>query len=461
MTTSQLRSAAAARALRLSLQGAVVQPGDMDYVRGRTVWNGAVNRYPALIAWCAGEADVAAAVRVARDYGLPLSVRGGGHDWAGRALRDGGLVIDLTGMRTVELNPADQLATAGGGATAGDVLTAARPYQLAAVTGTVKAVGLAGLTLAGGYGPLNGRHGLALDNLVSARVVLADGRVVTASEAGDPDLIWALRGGGGAFGVVTEAAYRIHPLASVLAGFVFYPLDQAETVLRGYRDLIATAPDELTVMTGFCTGPDGQPVLFLFPVWSGGQDREEQVRDSLNQLGPPLMSQVGRMAYEDALSLFNPMVVDGRHYSLRTRWLATPADAAGQLLTEAARGFTSPYSAIAVHHFHGAAARVGPADTAFALRRDHVMVEVVTAWEPGDPGQDQHQRWADQLSDGLVPHAIPGGYPNLLGADDRERTLLAYGPNLTRLRALQQRFDPDGLFSTAVGSTVPPAPVNG
>jgi FAD/FMN-containing dehydrogenase len=404
-----------------------------------------------VIARCTGEDDVVAVVRAAREHGLPVSVRGGGHDWAGRALCDGGVVADLTAMRDVTVTTAGT-AVAGGGATAGDVVSAARPYGLVPVTGTVKGVGLAGLTLAGGYGPLTGRYGLALDNLLSARVVLADGRAVTASAEQHPDLFWALRGGGGTLGVVTQAVYRLRPLDSVLAGLLVFPLYEAAAVLRGYREVIAGAPDELTLMTGFFTGAEG-PAVFLSPTWSGPAEQGEKLIGQLRGLATPEVSQIAPMAYEDALGIFDSLVVNGRHYSLRTRWLPSLTEESSQVLTEAAATFTSPFTAIAVHHFHGAATRVGVQDTAFALRQDHLMVEVVTAWPADDAAGPGHQWWADEVSGKLIPHALPGGYPNLLGIDDRNRTALAYGPNLPRLREIRRRTDPDGVFSSAVGGT--------
>ena len=444
--------AAAARRLRSSLRGTVVAAADAPYDTARQIWNGAVGHRPALIARCADDQDVAAAIGAAREHGLPLSVRGGGHDWAGRALRDGGVVLDLSAMRADTVDPATRTAVAQGGATAGDVVAAAAGYGLAPVTGTVKSVGMAGLTLAGGYGPLCGRHGLALDNLLGADVILADGRHVTASDTGDADLYWALRGGGATFGVVTAARYRLHPLPSVLAGLILFPLDQAGGVLRGYAEIAAAAPDELTIMTGFLNA-GGQMLLFVFPAWSGDPARGQDAIAALQRLGTPVMSQVAPMPYAGVLGMFDASVVNGRHYALATRWLPALTDDTAAMLTAAAAGATSPLSAIAVHHFHGAAARVPDADTAFALRRDHLLVEILAAWEPS-PHDDgtAHRAWAQDLSGHLAPYALPGGYPNLLGPAEADRTLLAYGRNAPRLLELKQRYDPDGVFSTATGT---------
>ena len=455
MTTSTMlpeRAAAAGRQLRASLRGTVLAAADAPYDAARQIWNGAVDHRPALIARCEDDQDIATAVRAARVHGLPLSVRGGGHDWAGRALRDGGLVLDLSAMRGVTIDPAARTAVAQGGATAGHVVAAAARYGLAPVTGTVKAVGMAGLTLAGGYGPLCGKHGLALDNLLGADVVLADGRRVTASHTADSDLYWALRGGGGTFGVVAAARYQLHPLPAVLAGLILFPLAQAATVLRGYAEIAAAAPDELTVMTGFL-GTGGQMLLFLFPVWSGDPAHGQDAITALQQLGTPVMAQVAPMPYPDVLGMFDQSVVNGRHYALATRWLPTLTDHDAAALTSAAALATSPLSAIAVHHFHGAAARVPAHDTAFALRRDHLLVEILAAWEPSpDTDPAVHRAWAEDLSGQLAPSSLPGGYPNLLGPAEATRTRLAYGPNTPRLRDLKHRYDPNGVFSTATGT---------
>ncbi|MER5291824.1 FAD-binding protein [Streptomyces pharetrae] len=439
-------ASAAVRSLRASLRGGVLAPGDGGYDAARRLWNGSVDARPAVVVRPADEADVVRAVGVARTHGLSLAVRGGGHDWAGRSTADGGLVVDLSAMRAVTVDRDARLAVAQGGARAGDVLEATRPHGLAPVTGTVKAVGLAGVTLAGGYGLLNGRCGLALDNLVAARVVLADGRAVTASADEHPDLYWALRGGGGNFGVVTELRCRLHPIGTVLAGMLLYPLDRAPAVLRGYRDLIADAEDELTVMTGFFGGPDGRPLLFLLPVWSGDIDRCHDVVDRFDRLGTPLAGRVCPHEYAEVLGMFDQSVVDGRHNEVRTQWLPEFTDRSLDLLADAAAGVTSPYSGMYVHHFHGAAGRVPVPDTAFALRRDHLLVEIAAAWEPADEA-GPHRRWAREVSAAFARHALPGGYPNLLGPEEYQRAIAAFGPNTGRLLKVKERYDPDHLFS--------------
>ncbi|MET8199331.1 FAD-binding oxidoreductase [Micromonospora taraxaci] len=447
--------ATAAARLRALLGDRLHEPGDAAYATTTRLWNGAVQRSPALVAQCLDAGEVADAVRIAARCHLPLSVRSGGHDWAGRALRDGGLVLDLTGLRTVRVDPDTATVTVGGGTTAAELLAAARPYDLVVPSGVVDAVGMAGLSLAGGYGPLCGRFGLTVDNLLGAEVVLADGRRVTADPRHDAELYWALRGGGGNLGIVTELRFRAHRLPGVLAGMIIFPLAEAPDVLRGYGALVAEAPDELTVMSGFLPGPAGEPVIFVCPFYSGPDlDAGLPWMDRLRALGTPLVDQIAPMPYADALRMFDGGMVDGNHYLLRTRWLPALTDSAVDVLVDAARQVSSPFSALAVHHFHGAATRVRLADTAFGLRGDHLLTEIIAVWAPGERAEP-HREWAERTSEQLAPHALPGGYPNLLAPEETDRVRLAYGANWPRLRRAKHRYDPRELL-TAV-PTLPPS----
>ncbi|MFI2713963.1 FAD-binding oxidoreductase [Micromonospora sp. NPDC018662] len=407
-----------------------------EYEAARTIWNGAVTSRPLAVLRCADTADVQTGVRTAREEGLALSVRGGGHDWAGRALADGGLTLDLSPMRQVSVDPATAVATVAGGATSADVAAAAQRAGLVAVTGTAGSVGMAGLTLGGGYGPLSGRFGLAADNLLSAEVVLADGTLVTADEEHDPELLWALRGGGGNFGVVTSMRIRLHAVPGILAGMIMFGFDVlpalAESLLRG--------PDELTVQAGFITAPTGEPALFAAPTWCGDPEAGATVLQRLTELGEPLTAQVGPTTMTDQLAQIDAMFPAGRHVEIGTRTVTGLDREVQQVLLDAADAKTSPLSAISLHSLHGVAARV-PADaTAFRNRTPHLMVETIAVWEPGDSAEEEHRAWV-RGTDGL-----PGGYPNLLGPDDTERTAAAFGPNAERLLTAKKRYDPDLVF---------------
>jgi hypothetical protein len=445
-------SSSCADELRAVISGRVALPGDGLYDEGSRIWNGAIRRRPAIVAFCKQPEDVQAAVRAARRHGLPLSVRGGGHDWAGRALRDDGLVIDLTGMRDVAVDPRARVATVAGGARAKDVAVAAGAHGLVAALGNCGTVGMAGLTLGGGYGPLSGTCGLAADNLLGAEIVLADGQRVTTGPDAAPDLYWALRGGGGNFGVVTSLRVRLHPVRDMLAGSIIYGWNEAGEVLRRCAAFAAKVPDELGVSVGVMSGPDGEPAIMVVPLWNGERREGERAMDDVRAFGTPLSAQVGPATYTDMLAQFDAWVeaADGYHWELRTRWLpALTAGVVDAIIAAKARA-ASPYCSVFCHHLHGAATRMAPDGAAFGLRREHFMVEIVAGWKPdGDDGA-VHRRWVHDLWQSLAPFALPGGYANLLGPDDREQAAGAYGGNADRLRVLKRRFDPDGIFASAI-----------
>jgi FAD/FMN-containing dehydrogenase len=425
----------------------VVFPGDPHYAEARQVWNGAVDRYPLAIVSCETAGEVATAVRTAGEQGLPLAVRGGGHDWAGRSLREGGLVIDLSAVRRIGIDPTAKIAIVGGGTRGIDLIAAAARYGLAPVTGNCGTVGMAGLTLGGGYGPLSPRYGLAADNLFSAEVVLANGRRVKANAVDHPDLYWALRGGGGNFGVVTSMRIRLHPVRGVLTALILFPWAEAANVLRRYAEVAAGASDELSLTVGLIPKPGGEPMLFLHAVWCGDPALGEPILDRLSRLGTPAIARIEPMTCADLVGMFDAQVVRGRHYAIQTRWLPELTHDAIDWLAAAGASRTSRYSMLVLHHCHGAPTQVPPRATAFGLRRDHFMIEIIAAWDPRDGHDDLHRRWARRLSDVLAPGALPGGYPNVLGPDENEQIARAYGDNLPRLRLIKRRFDPDRVFS--------------
>ncbi|MFJ2950725.1 MULTISPECIES: FAD-binding oxidoreductase [unclassified Streptomyces] len=427
--------------------GRVVTTGP-DYEAGRRLWNGAVSSRPAVIVRCVDPAEVRAAVLAAGEFGVPLSVRGGGHDWSGRALSDGGLTLDLSGMRQVTVDPVAQVAVVSGGATAADLVGAAEPFGLTAVTGSAGSVGMAGLTLGGGYGPLGGRFGLALDNLVSVDVVLADGSIVTADSEQEPDLFWAVRGGGGNFGVVTSMRVRLHRVPALLSGMVMYPWDQAEKVLTGLSDVLAESPDELTVQSGVLPGPEGDdPVVFLAPTWSGDDGvAGGRAMARIDSLGTPLVSQIAPTTTRQMLAAVDAQFPFGRHAEIRPRSVPSLTAGVRDVLRLAGSTLTSPRSAVSLHSLHGAAARVPVRDTAFGNRDPHLMIEIIACWEPGDPRASDHRAWASNLTSALEPEALRGSYPNLLGRGEVAQIAHAYGPNTARVLALKYRFDPDDVF---------------
>jgi hypothetical protein len=443
MTTTDLVTTATNDLLRRGDPAEVYTASSPSYAS--RIWNAAVKHRPALVVRARAARGVQEAIRVARDHGMRLSVLGGGHDWAGRGLCDGGMVIDLSRMRGVTVDASARIATVGGGATAADVMAAAAPYGLVAAAGNCGGVGMTGLTLGGGYGPLNGRFGLASDNMLSAEVVLADGRTVTADATNEAELFWALRGGGGNFGVVTSMRVQLHPLSKLIGGLIVFPWSQAATTWRGLGELLSTAPDELTVQSGLLPDPDGNPTAFLAPAWSGDLATGERVVGALAKLGTPLVTQVAPMTYGEMLGQWDAHVVGGQHWAVRTRTLPGFTPKIIDALVEAGRTRTSPRSLLPIHHCHGASTRIPSDETAFANRREHFVVEIVAGWSSGDGAV--HRAWANVVSAALAPHAMPGGYPNLLGSDDHEQIANAYGDNTVRLLAAKTHYDPDGVFT--------------
>src|SRR5215813_7019109 len=429
----------------------ISKPGDDRYRSATAIWAKPVGPMPRTVVHCRSIQDVQLAIAAARSAGLSLSVRGGGHDWAGRALCDG-LVLDLSDMRDVVVNPDRRSARVSGGARAMDVLAATDPLGLAVVTGSCSAVGMAGLTLGGGYGPLIGRFGLALDNLLSADVVLADGRIVTAEYGQEEDLFWALRGGGGNFGVVTAMRIRLHELSNVVSGMLVYPFAEARTVLRRLAEITRSMPDALTVQVGAVGGPDGMPVILLVPTWCGSQGEADSHIAPLLQLGTLLENTVDAVRYGTSLSVFDPHIVNGRRTFMETSWLPALDDAGVDILVKATAKAVSAGCAIFTHEFRGAVTRVPVEATAFGLRRDHVLIEILASFpDCSDRSVERrHQRWVRDTRQAFDALALPGGYPNLLEAGDTDRAAESFGRNSERLLKAKKLYDPDNLFCSAI-----------
>ena len=452
MTTAIVQNQAFFKDLTALLTGELLLPNNAAYEQVRHIWNGKVKTQPAAIVRCLTVQDVIHTVRWTRTHGLPLSVRGGGHDFAGRALVENGVVIDLSQMRAVTIDPDARTAQVQGGATAGDLSETAQKYGLATTTGTISSVGMSGFTLGGGYSSLLGAYGLAADNLLSAQVVTADGQLVTANAEEHADLLWGLRGGGGNFGVVVALEYRLHPLTTVLSGMLLYPLEQARTVLHNFNEFIATTPDELTIESGFFQIPDGQTVLFLSPTYCGSIAAGEQAIAPLRTFGEPLVDGVKPITYNALIHGLDATAPKGRHYYIQTRSIQGLQAETIEVLLEQGLPLSSPFSMIGLDNFHGAASRVGVSETAFALRQDHLMVRMIAAWEPQSSDEQRHIKWAQNLSHALAPYAFKGGYINLM--DEEQRVPLAFGSNYERLLDLKRTYDPDDVFGSTIGHLV-------
>jgi FAD/FMN-containing dehydrogenase len=431
---------------RAGLRGQLLRPGDAGYDAARTIDNAMIDRRPALIARCAGVSDVLAAVRFAREHELLVSVRGGGHNVAGNAVCDGGLMIDLSPMKGVRVDPVARTARAEAGVTWGDFDRETQAFGLATTGGVISTTGIAGLTLGGGVGWLNGRFGLACDNLVAADVVTADGQRVHASEVENADLFWGLRGGGGNFGIVTSFEYRLHPVGpTVLAGPVFHPAARAREVLRFYRDVTASEPDELTTYAGLLTGPDGTPLVGMVPVYGGAPEQGEELVEAVRKFGPPVVDQVGPMPYLAVQRMFDAAFPPGRCNYWKSSLAPRITDALVDAVVDHMARVPSPHSAVMLEHYHGAYGRKRPADTAYAHRTPTYDVVIIANWtDPAD--NERNIAWARDLFNAVQPQVSESVYVNFLGDEGADRVRAAYGENYPRLAALKRKYDPTNFF---------------
>src|SRR5258706_13534423 len=442
-------------AFAFQIGGGVLSAADDAYAAARKVWNATVDRRPALIARCLTDADVQAGVRFAATHRMLLSVRGGGHHIAGNAVAEGGLMLDLSGMRTITVDAAKRTARVGAGALLSDFDREAQAHGLATPLGINSTTGVAGLTLGGGFGWLTRRHGLTIDNLLSASVVTADGVVHAVSATAEPDLFWALRGGGGNFGVVTAFEFRLHPIGpEVYAGLVVYPFAQARQVLRAWRDFTASAPDELSVWAVLRKAPPlpflpesvhGSEVVILPLVYSGDVEAGRRAAAPVLQFGDAIGSALGPTPYIAFQSPFDPLLTPGGRNYWKSNNFGTLSDVALDVVIAAAEHLPGPECEIFVAQLGGAMARVKPAATAFAGRDARYIMNVHGRWS--DVRDDERVRaWARQAFQAAAPHGTGGGYVNFLTQDEDERVAASYGANYSRLQDVKQRFDPGNLF---------------
>jgi FAD/FMN-containing dehydrogenase len=429
------------------LRGPLLRPGDTGYDAARAVWNGMIDRSPALIARCTGVADVMAAVRFARTHELLVSVKGGGHNITGNAVCEGGLMIDLAPMKSVRVDPIGRTARADAGLTWGEYNHETQAFGLASTGGVVSTTGIAGLTLGGGLGWLMGKHGLSCDNLLSADLVTADGAFLTASAEQNPELFWGLRGGGGNFGVVTSFEYRLHPVGPVLAGMVVHPMAKAREVLRFYRDYARSCPDELTAFAGIETSPDGELVVAIIVGYIGDLAEGERLVAPLRKFGTPLVDTIAPTSYVELNKLFDDAFPYGgvqRYW--KSSFLKELGDDVLEILVDRAGTMRSPMSLVGFFHVHGAATRVDPDATAFGPRADQWDYDVISQWN--DPAEAAtHIPWTREFWSAVEPYASGEVYVNHLDSEEgTTRIRAAYRHGYDRLVALKNKYDPTNLF---------------
>jgi FAD/FMN-containing dehydrogenase len=440
--------------LREQVRGQIITPGDGDYDAARAVYNGMIDKRPAAVVRVSQVADVIACVNFARDNSLDLAIRGGGHSAPGFGTWDDALVIDFANTTGVRVDPASRTARSDAGATWADFNHATHAFGLATPGGIVGSTGVAGLTLGGGFGYLTRKYGLSCDNLISADVVTADGKFVTASESENDDLFWALRGGGGNFGVVTSLEYRLHPVDMVHAGIIIYPMEHAETVAKFYRDHIASAPEELGAFLAFALGPPvpflpeewhGKPVVVVVGMWTGDEAEGPGRWKPFLDVAPVAGSMVGPMPYPALNQAFDPLLPKGLQGYWKADFMAELSDGAIEAHLKYGSKIPSVETAVHVHPIDGAVQRVGATETAFANRNVKFSPVVAGMWQnPAD--NEANIAWVRDYAAALRPYAVPGGYINFMDADDQPRVAENYGGNFQRLGAVKAKYDPQNLF---------------
>jgi FAD/FMN-containing dehydrogenase len=444
-TTEQLRERA---------RGRVVVPDDPDYEEARKVYNGMIDRHPSVVVRCVDAGDVMATVDFARDNGLDLSVRGGSHSVPGFGTNDGGVVIDLSVMRGIRVDPAKQTARADGGCTWGDFNHATYPFGLATTGGVVSTTGIAGLTLGGGIGYLTRGFGLSLDNLLSVDVVTAEGRFVVASAQDNEDLFWALRGGGGNFGVVTSFEYQLHPVKDIFAGIFFYPIDRAGDVLAFYRDYVATAPEEMGLFPAFQIAPPlpfipesehGKTFCAIVSCWSGPIDDGEKALEPIRTAAPTVAELITPMPYPALNAAFDPLLPPGLQHYWKASFAKELTDGAIQAHLENGPKVPVVNSTMHIYPINGAAGRVPSDATAFAFRDANFATVIAGMW-PDPADNDRNIQWVKDYYKALEPHSEAGGYVNFMAGDDQGRVRDNYKGNYDRLAAIKKKYDPGNLF---------------
>jgi FAD/FMN-containing dehydrogenase len=437
------------------LRGQLIRPGDSAYEEARQVWNAMIDKHPALIARCADTQDVVASVQFAHAHDLLVAVRGGGHNVAGNATCEGGMVIDLSHMKRISIDPERRIARAQPGLTWGEFDAAAQAQGLALTGGIQSTTGIAGFTLGGGYGYLARKHGLTCDNLRSAEVVTADGRVLRASKTENADLFWGLRGGGGNFGIVTEFELRLYPLGPVYGGMLVHHAARAGEVMRFYREFIQDVPDELFTILVFATAPavpnlpavvHGQPVMNILVCYSGDPEEGERIMQPLRHFGPPAADLLGIKPYDAVQTLLDAANPPGRLNYWKAEFLTDYSDEVIETILRHNARRDSPFSKILLTHMGGAVARVPHDETAYVHRAAPYLMNINAMWT--NPSESDVQiAWARELWSAMQPHSAGGVYVNFLSNEGEARVKAAYdGPTYERLVALKNTYDPTNFF---------------
>ena len=430
---------------RIACRGVIIRPTDGDYDSARRIWNASIDKYPGLIVRCSGLADVMAAVGFAREHRLLVAIRGGGHNVGGRALCDGGLVIDLSRMKGIHVDPREGRVRAQAGVLLGELDRETHVYGLAVPTGVVSKTGIAGLTLGGGVGWLARKYGLTCDNVISFEIVTADGHVLQVNADEHPDLFWALRGGGGNFGVVTSFEYRLHPVSMVLGGLILHPRERAVALLKFYRAFTQTAPDELAAYAALLHTPDGAAVAAVAACYCGDLSEGARVLEPLRGFGEPLLDAIQPMPFPQMQTQLDAAVPDGNQNYWKSAFLRELSDDAIETLVRHANEATSPLTAILVEQYGGAASRIGAHETAFAQRHAQYDLGILTQWARPDEAE-RHINWTRTFAEAMAPFRSGAYLLNFLGEEGDDTIKAAFGSNYERLVEVKTKYDPANFF---------------
>ena len=436
-------------ALAKSFGGQLLQPGDAGYDEARRVHNGLIDKHPAVIARCSGTADVADAVKLGRDLGLEIAVRGGGHNVAGRATVDDGLMIDLASMKGVHVDAKARTGRVQGGVTWGEFNRETQVHGLATTGGVISTTGVAGLTLGGGVGWLMSKHGLSLDNLLSADLVTAEGKMVRASADENPDLFWAVRGGGGNFGIATSLEFKLHPVGPMITGgLAVHPFAKARDVLRFFRDATRSLPDDMSVICALTHAPDGSgaPIAALAVAHCGSLAEGEAAVKPIKAFGPPIIDALGPMPYSALNAMLDAGYPKGALNYWKSSFLSGLSDQAIDTMIECFARCPTPMGALLLEHFHGAVARIGATAAAFPHRAEGYNLIILAQWM--DPAENARCiAWARESYEAMKPFMAKGRYVNYLGDDEAtDQVAAAYGPNYARLSEIKRKYDPANVF---------------
>ena len=449
----------AVQQLKKSIRGEVVAPRDTAYDTTRRVWNRMIDKRPALIVRCLGTADVIRCVEFAREHSLVVAVRGGGHNIAGKSLFDDGFLIDLSSMKGMHVDPARRTARAQAGLRLGEFDRETQVFGLGTTMGVATDTGVAGITLGGGYGWLDGKYGLACDNLISAEVVTAEGRVVIASAEENPDLFWGLRGGSGNFGIITSFEFQLHPVGPVLGGAFFYSMSVAKQAFRFLDEFSRKCPDELSTFIAGAPAPDGTPCVGIALCYCGNLETGEELMKPLRKFAMPIADMVAVRSYVEMQSLFDEAFTPGRFYYWKSSLLREINEGAEEVLAECTRKMPmTPGSFFYLQQLHGAASRVKPTDTAFPHRYDHYNCGAMAGWDD-EAHTESNIRWSRDSWTAMQPFCEHDAYVNDLGEEGEQRVREAYGQNYERLLALKQKYDPTNFFR--LNQNIWPAGVGG